>query len=172
MKITPLLTLLFFTLTVTGISGIELHALLSNRGSLQQQAQANQARQRENDTRKKNLADLVANEDAIKASVRKINGGISSEAPPVGSFMPLHEAGVPVELQPSGADTWSFRFGPSELEFHRLLPVLTALENQYPLLRFNQLELLSTAEPFVKTATALRVQGTFSIVKAKRDLEP
>jgi|GEM_PF-3263399 len=165
MKITPLLTFLTFSLAVTAVIGLELNGLLSRRGTLLALERTHQIRQRENDIQRKKLSELEKNESAITASIQKINSGVTSSAPVAGSFRPLYGAGIPVEFQMSSSETWDYQFGPAELEFHRLLPALTSLENEYPLLRFSHLELTSLAKPFTPSASAIHVRGTFSVMK-------
>ncbi len=165
MKTTPLLTLLALAMIALTATGLELHWLLARRGHLLALEQTQHARQRENDRRRKDIADLEANKASILASIQKIHNGISSTAPVAGSFQPLYTVGVPVELQPGTPESWEYRFGPSELEFHRLLPALRALENEYPLIRIHHLELVSSAQPFAPSASTISMRGSFSIVK-------
>lgn len=117
--------------------------------------------------RKKDLQTLRENQPAIAATFTRLSASFATEDAAM-VFPALSQVGITPTQDPSNPnskDTVRFQFRSEEVEFHRLVPALTTLENQQPLLRFVSLT-LSVASPFRAVATPLRAEGTFEIRKA------
>jgi len=139
--------------------------LLSRRGDLIEKEARNRTAAREIASRQKDIEELLGNQDAILERVQKITNAIVQEAPAPGSFDPLRQSGIRVE---SLGDRNGFEYGfSSELEFHRLVPALAALESDYPLLRITELEISSQHDPFTKAVSPLHFEGRFTLIKAE-----
>ena len=65
------------------------------------------------------------------------------------------------------ATTWTYKLSSSTIEYHRLLPAISALENQYPLGRFTQIDLKSTGPPFAMIPGPVNFNGRFAILRGR-----
>ena len=165
MKTSPLFAFAAAAAVALLVCGGEAQWLLNRRGDLlQRKAQSRMAAQ-ENASRRKDLEDLQANQDTILERVQKVTNAIVQEAPAPGTFEPLRQSGIRVE---SLGEHHGFEYAfSSELEFHRLVPALAALESDYPLLRITELEIRSEHDPFAKAASPLHFEGKLTLIKAQ-----
>jgi len=65
------------------------------------------------------------------------------------------------------ATTWTYKLSSSTIEYHRLMPAISALENQYPLGRFTQIDLKSTGPPFAMIPGPVNFNGRFAILRGR-----
>ena len=65
------------------------------------------------------------------------------------------------------ATTWTYKLSSSTIEYHRLMPAISALENQYPLGRFTQIDLKSTGPPFAMIPGPVNFTGRFAIFRGR-----
>ena len=56
----------------------------------------------------------------------------------------------------------------STIEYHRLMPAIAALENQYPLGRFIEIDLKSKSQPFALTPGPIAFTGIFSTLRGRQ----
>jgi hypothetical protein len=80
----------------------------------------------------------------------------------------FNQLGVHLTAEVKNGEAIRYRFTSTDVEFHRFLPALTALENQNQLLRFVRLDVESPGPAFRPSATALNIQGEFEVRKAPR----
>lgn len=159
MKPSPFSTLLIFGVTSLSICAGELALLASRHGDIKDLHTQNQTDTHALEQRRSEIQGLQDNRDAILAALGRISAGLRDEAPPPSSFQAFRQSGIKVDFL-TADNRFHYSFS-SQIEFHRLLPALTALENDYPLLRISELELISNSEPFAKAAKALHVRGSF-----------
>lgn len=165
MKTSPLFAFALTVAIAILFCGVELRWVLDRRGKLLEKEAQNRAALQENEVRRKDIVDLQAHKEAILETVQKITNGIVHEAPAPGSFEPLRRSGI--RVVPSGeGHGFEYSFS-SELEFHRLVPALAALESDYPLLRITELEIISNHNPFTKSASGLNFEGKFMLMRAQ-----
>jgi hypothetical protein len=65
------------------------------------------------------------------------------------------------------ATTWTYKLSSSNIEYHRLMPAISALENQYPIGRFTQIDLKSTGPPFALSPGPVNFTGRFAILRGR-----
>jgi hypothetical protein len=65
------------------------------------------------------------------------------------------------------AASWTYKLSSSTIEYHRLLPAISALENQYPIGRFIQIDLKSTRPPFAMSPGPVNFTGRFAILRGR-----
>jgi hypothetical protein len=65
------------------------------------------------------------------------------------------------------ATSWNYKLSSSNIEYHRLMPAISALENQYPIGRFIQIDLKSTGPPFAMTPEPVNFTGRFAILRGR-----
>jgi hypothetical protein len=65
------------------------------------------------------------------------------------------------------ATSWNYKLSSSTIEYHRLMPAISALENQYPLGRFTQIDLKSTGPPFAMSPGPVNFTGRFAILRGR-----
>ena len=65
------------------------------------------------------------------------------------------------------ATSWNYKLSSSSIEYHRLIPAISALENQYPLGSFIQIDLKSTGPPFAMTPEPVNFTGRFAILRGR-----
>jgi hypothetical protein len=65
------------------------------------------------------------------------------------------------------ATTWTYKLSSSNIEYHRLMPAISALENQYPIGRFIQIDLKSTGPPFAMSPGPVNFTGRFAILRGR-----
>jgi hypothetical protein len=65
------------------------------------------------------------------------------------------------------ATSWNYKLSSSTIEYHRLMPAISALENQYPIGRFTQIDLKSTGPPFALSPGPVNFTGRFAILRGR-----
>jgi hypothetical protein len=87
------------------------------------------------------------------------------------TFGDLFSLGVQISPQEEpankGAKIWTYKLSSSTIEYHRLLPAISALENQYPLGRFIEIDLKSKSPPFALTPGPIIFTGIFSTLRQR-----
>lgn len=66
------------------------------------------------------------------------------------------------------ATSWTYKLSSSTIEYHRLMPALSALENQYPIGRFIEIDLKSTRPPFAMSPGSVNFTGRFAILRGRQ----
>jgi hypothetical protein len=66
------------------------------------------------------------------------------------------------------ATCWTYKLSSSNIEYHRLMPAIAALENQYPLGRFLEIDLKSTLPPFALSPGPVNFTGRFAILRGRQ----
>jgi hypothetical protein len=66
------------------------------------------------------------------------------------------------------ATCWTYKLSSSNIEYHRLMPAIAALENQYPLGRFLEIDLKSTLAPFALSPGPVNFIGRFAILRGRQ----
>jgi len=66
------------------------------------------------------------------------------------------------------APYWTYKLSSSTIEYHRLMPAISALENQYPLGRFLEINLKSTRPPFATSPGPVIFTGRFAILRGRQ----
>ena len=66
------------------------------------------------------------------------------------------------------ATSWVYKLSSTTIEYHRLMPAISALENQYPLGRFTQIDLKSSGPPFAMSPGPVNFTGRFAILRGRR----
>jgi hypothetical protein len=72
------------------------------------------------------------------------------------------------EITNKGAKIWTYKMSSNTIEYHRLMPAISALENQYPLGRFIEIDLKSKSPPFALTPGPIAFTGIFSTLRARQ----
>ena len=112
--------------------------------------------------------DIFANKAASLLS------GYNSEPLTVGpeTFGDLFSLGVqisPQELSANkGVKIWTYKLSSATIEYHRLMPAISELENQYPLGRFIEMDLRSKSPPFALTPGPIAFSGIFSTLRGRQ----
>ena len=75
---------------------------------------------------------------------------------------------VPDEPANKVATSWTYKLSSSTIEYHRLMPALSALENQYPIGRFLEINLKSTSPPFALSPGPVNFTGRFAILRRRQ----
>ena len=87
------------------------------------------------------------------------------------NFGDLFSLGVQISPQEEpankGAKIWTYKLTSTTIEFHRLMPAISALENQYPLGRFVEIDLKSTRPPFALSPGPIAFTGIFSTLRGQ-----
>jgi hypothetical protein len=87
------------------------------------------------------------------------------------TFGDLFSLGVQISPQEAsankGAKIWTYKMTSTTIEFHRLMPAISALENQYPLGRFIEIDLKSTRPPFALSPGPVAFAGIFSTLRGQ-----
>jgi hypothetical protein len=109
--------------------------------------------------------------DAIESKAAFLLSGHNPEPLAVGpeTFGDLFSLGVQITPQEvsanKGVKIWTYRLSSSTIEYHRLLPAISALENQYPLGRFIEIDLRSKNPPFALSPGPIEFSGIFSTLR-------
>jgi len=107
----------------------------------------------------------------LEAETSALLAGCTPEPMNIGqeTFGDLFLLGVQIspvdEPANKAATSWTYKLSSSTIEYHRLMPALSALENQYPLGRFLQIDLKSTRPPFAMSPGPVNFAGRFAILR-------
>ena len=111
--------------------------------------------------------------DALEDKAALLLKGYTSEPIPVSeeNFGDIFSLGVQISPQEEsankGAKIWTYKLTSVTIEFHRLMPAISALENQYPLGRFIEIDLKSTRPPFALSPGPIAFTGIFSTLRGQ-----
>jgi hypothetical protein len=110
--------------------------------------------------------------DALENKAAFLLSGYSPQPLAIGpeTFGELFSLGVQISPQEEaankGAKIWTYRLSSTTIEYHRLMPAISALENQYPLGRFIEIDLKSKSPPFALSPGPIAFTGIFSTLRA------
>ena len=113
------------------------------------------------------------NKEAFENKAALLLSGYTPEPLAIGpeTFGDLFSLGVQISPQETaankGAKIWTYRLSSTTLEYHRLMPAISALENQYPLGRFIEVDLKSKSPPFALSPGPIAFTGIFSTLRAR-----
>jgi len=109
--------------------------------------------------------------DAFESKAAFLLSGYNLEPLSVGpeTFGDLFSLGVQISPQEvsanKGVKIWTYKLSSSTIEYHRVMPAISALENQYPLGRFIEIDLKSKSPPFALTPGPIAFSGIFSTLR-------
>ena len=112
--------------------------------------------------------------EAFENQAALLISGYTSEPLVVGpdTFGELFSLGAQISPQEEstnkGAKIWTYKMSISTIEYHRLMPAIAALENQYPLGRFIEIDLKSKSPPFALTPGPIAFTGIFSTLRGRQ----
>jgi hypothetical protein len=112
--------------------------------------------------------------DVIESKAAFLLSGYNPEPLAVGAetFGDLFSLGVQISPQEvsanKGVKIWTYKLSSSTIEYHRLMPAISALENQYPLGRFIEIDLKSKSPPFALTPGPIEFAGIFSTLRERQ----
>jgi hypothetical protein len=119
------------------------------------------------------LQRFLLNKEAFENKAAFLLTGYTSEPLAVSreTFGDLFSLGVQISPQEAsankGAKIWTYKLGSTSIEYHRLMPAISALENQYPLGRFIEIDLKSKGPPFALSPGPIAFSGIFSTLRAR-----
>jgi hypothetical protein len=111
--------------------------------------------------------------DVIESKAAFLLSGYNPEPLAVGpeTFGDLFSLGVQISPQEvsanKGVKIWTYKLSSSTIEYHRLMPAISALENQYPLGRFIEIDLRSKSPPFALSPGPIEFSGIFSTLRGR-----
>jgi hypothetical protein len=165
----------FLSFFVVGLTIVALEALFLAARFDQFQAQIVQ-----NSTMTISLAQREAalrrftlKKDAFENKATSLLSGYNPEPLAVGpeTFGDLFSLGVQISPQEvsanKGVKIWTYKLSSTTIEYHRLMPAVSALENQYPLGRFIEIDLKSKRPPFALTPGPIEFSGIFSTLRGR-----
>lgn len=112
--------------------------------------------------------------DAIEAKAALLLSGYTPEPLAISpeTFGDLFSLGVQISPQEEsankGAKIWTYKLSSTTIEYHRLMPAISALENQYPLGRFIEIDLKSKGPPFALSPGPITFTGIFSTLRGRQ----
>ena len=112
--------------------------------------------------------------DAFESKAALLLSGYNPEPLAVGpeTFGDLFSLGVQISPQEvsanKGVKIWTYKLSSTTIEYHRLMPAISALENQYPLGRFIEIDLRSKSPPFALTPGPIEFTGIFSTLRGRQ----
>jgi hypothetical protein len=112
--------------------------------------------------------------DAFESKAASLLSGYNPEPLAVGpeTFGDLFFLGVQISPQEvsanKGVKIWTYKLSCTTIEYHRLVPAISALENQYPLGRFIEIDLKSKSPPFALTPGPIEFAGIFSTLRGRQ----
>ena len=111
--------------------------------------------------------------EAFESKAAVLLSGYNLEPLAVGpeTFGDLFSLGVQISPQEvsanKGVKIWTYKLSSTTIEYHRLMPAISALENQYPLGRFIEIDLKSKS-PFALTPGPIEFAGIFSTLRGRQ----
>jgi hypothetical protein len=120
------------------------------------------------------LQSFKLNKDAIEKKAALLLNGYTPEPIAISeeTFGDLSSLGVQISPQEDsankGAKIWTYKLMSTTIEFHRLMPAISALENQYPLGRFIEIDLKSNSPPFALSPGPVAFTGIFSTLRGRQ----
>ncbi|HYY28937.1 MAG TPA: hypothetical protein VE860_13370 [Chthoniobacterales bacterium] len=110
----------------------------------------------------------------LEAQTSTLLAGYGPEPPDISqeTFGELFVLGVQISRldEPANKITacWTYKLSSTTIEYHRLMPAIAALENQYPLGRFLEIDLKSTRPPFALSPGPVNFTGRFAILRGRQ----
>jgi hypothetical protein len=110
---------------------------------------------------------------AFESKAASLLSGYNPEPLTVGpqTFGDLFSLGVQISPQEvsanKGVKIWTYKLSSSTIEYHRLMPAISALENEYPLGRFIEIDLKSKSPPFALGPGPIEFTGIFSTLRGR-----
>jgi hypothetical protein len=120
------------------------------------------------------LQRFMLKKDEFESKAALLLSGNNPEPLAVGplTFGDLFSLGVQISPQEGSANKgvkiWTYKLSSSTLEYHRLMPAISALESQYPLGRFIEIDLRSRRPPFALTPGPIDFTGIFSTLRERQ----
>ena len=112
--------------------------------------------------------------EALEEKTALLLSGYTPEPIAIGpeTFGDLFSLGVQISPQEEsankGAKIWTYKLSSTTIEYHRLMPAISALENQYPLGRFIEIDLKSKSPPFALSPGPIAFTGIFSTLRERQ----
>jgi hypothetical protein len=166
----------FLSFSVVGliIVGLETLFLFARYEQLQGQIAQNNEMTLSLARRQAALQRFKVKKDALEDKAALLLSGYSREPLAIGpdTFGDLFSLGVqispPEESAKKAAKIWTYKLSSTAIEFHRLMPAIAALENQYPLGRFLEIDLKSKSPPFALSPGPIAFTGIFSTLRERQ----
>jgi hypothetical protein len=120
------------------------------------------------------LQKFKLNKDAFEKKAAVLLSGYTPEPLAIGpeTFGDLFSLGVQISPQEvsanKGVKIWTYKLSSATIEYHRLMPAISALENQYPLGRFIEIDLRSKSPPFALSPGPIAFTGIFSNLRGRQ----
>jgi hypothetical protein len=164
----------FLSFFVVGLTIVALEALflLTRFEQFQGQVAQNSMMTLSLAQREAALQRFKRKKDALEDTADLLLSGYSPQPLPIGpeTFGELFSLGVQItpqeESAKKGARIWTYKLSSTTIEYHRLMPAISALENQYPLGRFIEIDLKSKNPPFALRPGPIAFTGIFSTLRA------
>jgi hypothetical protein len=166
----------FLVFLVVGLTilALETFLLLARFDQFQSQLVQNSKMTLSIAQREAALQRFKLNKDAFEKKAALLLSGFTPEPLAIGpeTFGDLFSLGVQISPQEAagnkGAKIWTYKLSSTALEYHRLMPAISALENQYPLGRFIEIDLRSKSPPFALSPGPIAFTGIFSNLRARQ----
>jgi hypothetical protein len=166
----------FLVFLVVGLTilALETFLLLARFDQFQSQLVQNSKMTLSIAQREAALQRFKLNKDAFEKKAALLLSGFTPEPLAIGpeTFGDLFSLGVQISPQEAagnkGAKIWTYKLSSTSLEYHRLMPAISALENQYPLGRFIEIDLRSKSPPFALSPGPIAFTGIFSNLRARQ----
>ena len=166
----------FLSFLVVGviIVGLEAFFLTASYDQLQGQIVENGKMTLNLTQREGELLRFKLRKEAFENQAALLISGYTSEPLVVGpdTFGELFSLGAQISPQEEstnkGAKIWTYKMSSTTIEYHRLMPAIAALENQYPLGRFIEIDLKSKGPPFALSPGPIAFTGIFSTLRGRQ----
>ena len=164
------LSFLVVGLTIVGLEALFLFARFEH---LQGQIAQNSEMTLSLAQREAALRRFKLKKDALEDKAALLLSGYSPEPLAIGpeTFGDLFSLGVqispPDESANKASKIWTYKLSSTTIEYHRLMPAISALENQYPLGRFIEIDLKSKSPPFALSPGPIAFTGIFSTLRER-----
>jgi len=165
----------FLSFLVVGLTIVALEAifLAANFDHFQGQIVQNSKMTLSLTLREATLQRFKLKKDSFENKTNLLLSGYTPEPLAIGpeTFGDLFFLGVQIAPQEvsanKGVKIWTYRLSSTTIEYHRLMPAISALENQYPLGRFIEIDLKSKGLPFALTPGPIEFAGIFSTLRGR-----
>ena len=166
----------FLSFLVVGLTIVALEAifLAANFDHFQGQIVQNSKMTFSLTQREAALQRFKLKKDPLENKANLLLSGYTPEPLAIGpeTFGDLFSLGVQISPQEDsankGAKIWTYKLSSTTIEYHRLMPAISALENQYPLGRFIEIDLKSKGPPFALSPGPIAFTGIFSTLRARQ----
>jgi hypothetical protein len=166
----------FLSFLVVGVTivGLEAFFLISRFEQFQGQILQNSNMTLSLAQRAAALQRFKLKKDALEEKAAFLLSGYTPEPLAIGpeTFGDLFSLGVQISPQEEsankGAKIWTYKLSSTAIEYHRLMPAISALESQYPLGRFIEIDLKSKGPPFALSPGPIAFTGIFSTLRGRQ----